>query len=379
MAAENLRRIPPTMASSISSRAYGISPTGASVEAWTLAGHGGVALEVITLGGIVTRLLAPGRDDAFDDVVLGFDNLDSYVAGHPYFGAITGRVAGRISSASFALNGRPYELARNDPPNHLHGGTCGFDKRIWSAASIARHDGAPSLRLTYHSPDGEEGYPGNVDVAITYTVTHDNAFLIESEAVSDRVTPLNLTHHSYFNLAGEQQGSIADHRLTLFADNFVPTDKHMTLSGHLTLVDRTNDFRCPSRLGDMIPDLYYQHGDLYALPTRRSGDMKLAACLEHPASNRTMKVFTTCDYLQLYTGRSLNGLCTGKSGVAYGPYAGMCLECEGYPDAANPELRNGILLQPGQVQRHTTAYAFSVRKDERKPISQAARNAVQVK
>jgi aldose 1-epimerase len=348
------------VASSISSCTYGVSPTGQLVDAWTLVGSGGVVLEVITLGGIVTRMRVPGRNSALDDVVLGFNDLDSYLAGHPYFGAIIGRVAGRISNAAFALNGQMHQLARNDPPHHLHGGPYGFDKRIWSAASITRHDGAPSLRLTYRSPDGEECYPGNVDVAITYTVTHDNVFLIESEAVSDQVTPLNLTHHSYFNLAGEQQVSIADHRLTIYADNFVPTGERMTLSGRLTPVEQSNDFRSPRRIGDMIPALFRQHGDLYALPSRRSGDMKLAACLEHPPSGRAMKVFTTCDYLQFYTGKSLDGSCSGKSGAVYGPYAGLCLECEGYPDAANPELRDGILLQPGQMQRHTAAYAFSV-------------------
>lgn len=366
------------MASSISSRAFGVTPTGEPVEAWTLAGHGGVVLEVITLGGIVTRMLAPGPDGAFDDVVLGFNNLDSYLAGHPYFGAIAGRVAGRITGAAFTLNGRICQLAPNDPPNHLHGGTCGFDKRIWSAASTTRHDGAPSLRLTYHSPDGEEGYPGNVEVAITYTVTHDNVFLIESEAVGDQVTPLNPTHHSYFNLAGKQQRSIADHHLAIFADSFVPTDEYMALSGRLTPVQQSNDFRCSRRLGDMIPTLFRQHGDLYALSSRRSGDMKLAACLDDPASGRAMKVFTTCDYLQLYTGKSLDGSCIGKHGVTYGPYAGLCLECEGYPDAANPNLRDGILLQPGQVQRHTTAYAFLTGTKETKPVSQTAHRATQI-
>src|SRR5208282_1053147 len=169
----------------------------------------------------------------------------------PYFGAITGRVAGRIANAAFTLDGHTYRLARNDGPNHLHGGIEGFDKRLWKATPIDREDGAPSLRLSYDSPDGEEGYPGNVRVAVTYTVTNQNEFLIESDAVSDRTTPLSLTYHSYFNLAGESSGSIADHRLEIFASEFVPVDEYMTLSGRLEATSRHgNDFLKPRRIGD---------------------------------------------------------------------------------------------------------------------------------
>ena len=171
------------MASPISSRIFGVLPAGQTVEAWTLTGRGGLVLEAITYGGIVTRLLAPAHDGRAVDVVLGFNDFDSYLGGHPYFGAITGRVAGRIANAAFTLDGDTYWLARNDPPHHLHGGLTGFDKRLWSAAPVHREDGAPSLRLKYMSPDGEEGYPGNVQVAVTYTVTDDNRFLIETEAV----------------------------------------------------------------------------------------------------------------------------------------------------------------------------------------------------
>ncbi len=355
------------MASPISSRTFGILPAGQTVEAWTLTGRGGLVVEAITYGGIVTRILTPDRNGGAGDVVLGFNDLDSYLSGHPYFGAITGRVAGRISDATFTLDGTTYRLARNDPPNHLHGGVEGFDKRLWNATPIDREDGAPSLRLSYHSPDGEEGYPGNVHVAVTYTVTDQNAFLIETEAVSDRTTPLSLTHHSYFNLAGESSGSIVDHRLEIFASGFVPVDEHLTATGRLEPTSLHGSvFQTPRRVGDAIGLLYQGHGDLYALPKqngpKQNGNVPwLAARLEDPASGRVMTVSTTESYLQLYTGSHLNCSTKGKSGAAYAAHAGICLECEGYPDAANIARRNGILLHPGQTQRHATAYAFSVR------------------
>jgi aldose 1-epimerase len=293
-------------------------------------------------------------------VVLGFNNLDSYLTRHPYFGAITGRVAGRIANAAFALDGCTYQLARNDPPNHLHGGVTGFDKRLWEAAPVDRADGAPSVRLTYASPDGEERYPGNLSVAVTYTVSDDNVFLIETEATSDKTTPLSLTHHSYFNLAGEASGSIANHVLTIFSGTVVPTDDKMTPCGRLEPVTAANDFRAPRRLGDAIPSLHLRHGNLYALPGRGDGGMVVAARLEDPASGRVLTVSTTEKYVQLYSGAYLDRQLPGKSGKVYPPFAGVCLECEGYPDASNEEMRKDILLHPGLIQRRTTAYAFSV-------------------
>jgi aldose 1-epimerase len=355
------------MASPISSRIFGVLPGGQTVEAWTLSGRNGLELEAITYGGIVTQLLAPDCNGNAGDVVLGFNDLDSYLNGHPYFGAITGRVAGRISNAAFTLDGNTYQLARNDPPNHLHGGIKGFDKRLWHASRVNRADGAPSLRLSYDSPDGEEGYPGNLRVTVTYTVTDQNEFLIETEAVSDRTTPLNLTHHSYFNLAGESSGSIADHWLEIFANEFVPVDENLIATGQLEATSRNgNLFQTPRRVGDAISLLYQGHGDLYALPKRdgpkdNENVLRLAARLEDPASGRVMTVSTTENYLQLYTGSHLNCSTKGKSGAVYAPHAGICLECEGYPDAANAERRADTLLHPGQSQRHATAYAFSVR------------------
>lgn len=352
------------MALSPRSRFFGQLPGGESVEAWTLTGSGGLQLEVITYGGIVTRLLAPDRKGRLADVVLGLSDLASYLAGHPYFGAITGRVAGRITGGRFTLDGKTYELARNQAPNHLHGGVEGFDKRVWTATPMDAPDGGSSLRLTYRSGDGEEGYPGNVDVTVTYAVTGNNDFSIETEAVTDRPTPFNITHHSYFNLAGEESGSIADHELQIHADKYVPADKRLTLLGRYASVNgQANDFRHSRRLGDAIPNLFLNHGDLYLL--RKSGGGRFsdklapAAGLVEPHSGRALNVSTTETHLQLYTGAAIDGTLVGKSGVRYRRYAGICLECHGYPDGANAPDFSDNILRPERPQRHTTIYAFS--------------------
>ncbi len=352
------------MALSLQSRLFGQLPSGEPVEAWTLTGSGGLQLEVITYGGIVTRLLAPDRDGRLADIVLGFRELESYLAGHPYFGTITGRVAGRVTGARFTLDGKTYELAQNQAPNHLHGGVEGFDKKIWTATPMDVPDGGSSLRLSYRSRDGEEGYPGAVDVTVTYTITGDNCFVIDTEAVTDRPTPFNITHHSYFNLCGEGSGSIADHELQIHADQYVPVDEHLTLLGRYESVSgHANDFRESRRLGAAIPNLFLNHGDLYLL--RKSGrgrfsdELAPAACLVEPHSGRALNVSTTETHLQLYTAAALDGTLTGKSGVRYGRHAGICLECHGYPDGANAPLFSDNILRPERPQRHTTMYAFS--------------------
>jgi aldose 1-epimerase len=329
-----------------------------------LRGSGGVELEAITYGGIVTRLLVPDQEGHQADVVLGFNTLEDYLAGHPYFGGMIGRVAGRIADARFALEGKSYNLCRNDPPNHLHGGLSGFDKKVWEAAPVARRDGAPSLRLSCCSPDGEEGYPGTVQVNVTYTVTNDNVFLIEVRAITDRSTPFALTHHSYFNLAGEGTDSVGEHELQIHADEVVPTDVHMTPLGRLeNVAGRSSDFRYHRRLGKAIPQLFQRHGDLYRLrPSRHDGSsypFVPAARLVHPESGRVLEVATTAPYLQVYTGVSLDGSLVGKSGMSYGSHAGLCLECQRYSDGANtPEMGNTI-LRVGERLYESTAYAFS--------------------
>jgi aldose 1-epimerase len=355
------------MTSSVTSRIFGFLPDGKAIEAWTLCGQGGLVLEVITYGAAVTRLLVPDWGGRVADVVLGFNHLDSYLADRAYFGAVIGRVAGRIPSARFNLEGRTYELAQNDPPNHLHGGGEGFNKKTWTASPMTdRPGGASSLHLTYHSPDGEEGYPGRVTTSVKYTVTDNNIFIVETEAVTDRPTPFSLTLHPYFNLGGESAGSIADHELQIYSDAFVFTDEGMTPLGRTgSVIGRSNDFRQLRNLGDAIPFLFQNHGDLYLVRGTEEKDARFkpvaAARLVHPASGRVLEVSTTEAYIQLYTGSCLDGSVMGKSGACYARHAGVCLECEGYPDGANTSSMGDIILRPGDTKRQTTAYAFSTR------------------
>jgi aldose 1-epimerase len=345
------------------SRCFGHLPTGESVESWAITGSGGLVAEVITYGGILTKLFAPGLNGHVDDVLLGFDRLDPYLADRAYFGAIVGRVAGRIPRARLILEGKTYELTQNEGTNHLHGGSEGFSRKLWRATpGVEQHD-RPSLRLEYYSQNGEEGYPGSVEVAVTYSVTPENVLQIRSEASSDQTTPLSLTFHPYFNLGGEGSGSIAGHELQIHADDFVAVDENMTPLDDLKSVTCDNDFRRSRNLGEAIPKLFRNHGDLYCIrrTVNREGVNGLApaARLIHQPSGRAMDVSTTATYLQLYTGVGLDGTLAGKLGVSYERYAGLCLECEGYPNGVNHPAIGDILLHPGQARNEVTQYAFS--------------------
>lgn len=351
------------MAASLTSRTFGFLPSGESVSAWTLTGHAGLQIEVLAYGGIVSRLLAPDRDGRVADVVLGYNDLNSYLKCEAYFGAIAGRVAGRISGGRFSIDGAEYRVAVNDPPNHLHGGVRGFNRRLWTGTPLASTGDEVSLRLARTSSCGEEGYPGTVQVTVTYTITAENIFRIATEGTTDSPTPFSLTHHSYFNLAGEGTSSVAGHNLQIFADCIVPTDPHMALLGRLEPVHAGNDFREPRALGAAIPQLYQNHGDLYQLRSVVEGEgtrsLVAAARLTEPASGRVLDVFTTNQYLQLYTGTSLDSSMLGKSGKPYKAHAGLCLECEGYPDGINVQQLGSILIEPGKPYRQVTEYAFS--------------------
>lgn len=352
------------MAPAPTSRIFGTAPDGGCVEAWTLVGAQGLTLEIITYGAAVTRLLVPDRDGRLADVVLGFDNLAAYCNHNAYFGSVVGRVAGRVSNAQFVLDGKSYELVTNDPPNHLHGGRRGFDKRIWHATPAENANGEPSLRLTYISSHLEEGYPGTLTVTVTYTITHDNTVIVETQGATDKPTPFSLTLHHYFNLAGEGSGSIADHELLIHADEFIQADEFMTLFGEpVTLTENQNDFRRPRNMGQAIPSLFRNHGDLYVIRRTSASDcpgaLRPAACLMHPGSGRVLEISTTATHLQLYTSTGLDGSLTGKSGAVYSQYSGVCLECEGYPDGANRPGLGDIILRPGNPRREVTRYAFS--------------------
>ena len=347
---------------SLSSEIFGSLPTGESVESWTIAGAGGLVAEILTYGGIVRRLFVPGRNGRLDDVVLGFNQLDSYLEDRAYFGAIVGRVAGRIPRARFILEGKTHELAANESTNHLHGGRAGFNKKRWKATPCVQDQDRPSLRLEYFSPDGEEGYPGSVQVAVTYTVTPDNSLFIQSEATSDRTTPFSLTYHLYFNLAGESAGTVAGHELQIHADQFVAVDENLAPLGELRDVTSSNDFRHLRRVEDAIPHLFQSHGDLYRihrLPGRDTPGCRVpAARLVHQSSGRVMEVSTTTTYLQFYSGVGLNGSLAGKHGSMYGRFAGVCLECEGSPLGVSDPSSGGALLCPGRLQSEVTQFSF---------------------
>jgi aldose 1-epimerase len=353
------------------SRHFGTLPTGEPVEAWTLTGASGLTVEVLTYGGIVTRLLYPFENGDWLDLVLGFRDLEPYLGRHPYFGAIVGRVAGRIPGACLIVEGEIFHLPANEAPHHLHGGEHGFDKKLWTATPTVTDEGSPSLQLTCTSPHGEQGYPGNVRVTVTYTITPDNAFVIDTHACTDRPTPLSLTHHSYFNLAGESSGSIANHSLQIDSDSFIEVNDDLAPSDRLrSVAGLPDDLRQSTPLAEALPRLTRDHGALYVVPRPAvAGEPVKIATLNHPASGRTLTCSTTQPLLQLYTASHFDGSITGKSGRPYQKYAGVCLECEGYPNGVNRPDLGDILLRPGTPQRHTTVYAFSSQPGKGQPLA----------
>lgn len=341
----------------ISRSLFGRTPEGADVCLYEIARASGASVRILDFGGIVQSVRVPDRSGRLGDVVLGGSDMGFYLRRHPYFGCITGRVAGRITHGQLEVGGRSYRLAVNNSPNHLHGGETGLDRRLWRAESA----GEEALVLRYRSPHGEEGYPGNVDLTVTYRFTEANELVIESEASTDLTTPVSLTNHSYFNLAGEGSGPVDEHLVEISADEFVPTDDELTLSGsRMPVQPGSNDLRQAARVGDLVKKLHLGHGDNYLLRSARQGELAVAARVTEPLSGRTLEVRTNERCLQFYTGAMLDGSFTGKSGVPYGPHAGLCLECQGYPDgASHPELGD-ILVHPGQPQRRMTVYAFGL-------------------
>ena len=312
----------------------------------------------------MTSLRIPDSRGRIEDLVLGFNELGPYAAGHPHFGAIIGRIAGRVTGGRLWVEGQVYPLACNDRTNHLHGGWVGLDKRIWKAQPLSRADGDPSLRLSYSSPDGEEGYPGSVDIRVTYTLTSKGAFIVETEASSDRPTPVSLAHHSYFNLAGEGSGDVLGHDVQILAEEYVPTGDALTLSDRREQVGGSGaDFRLPRRVKDALAELSGAHGDNYLLRgpgAPRPQGPTLAARVTENRSGRVLEVYTDESCLQFYTGVALDGTLTGKSGRPYGRHAGLCLECQGYPNATSVDTFGDILVRPDAPQRRLTIYAFSV-------------------
>ena len=340
---------------------YGKTADGMPVDMYVLTNAHGMKAKVITYGAILTDLEVPDRDGKVGNVVLGFDDLKGYLTAHPFLGATVGRVANRIAGGKFKLKGKTYRLAVNNGPNSLHGGKKGFDKVVWKAEVVRRKAG-PAVRFTYESPDGEEGYPGNLSLAVTYTLTDDNEIRIDYKATTDKATPVNLTNHSYFNLAGPQSGTILGHELMLAADKYTPVDDALIPTGEIKPVKGTPlDFTKPKKIGADIAEVKgdpngYDHNFVLRKGKKR---LKLTARVYEPKTGRVMVMYTTEPGVQFYTGNFLDGKVKGKGGVAYKKHQGFCLEAQHFPDAVHHANFPSIILEPGKTYRQTTVYKFS--------------------
>ncbi len=344
---------------------FGTAPDGKPVELYTLRNSAGIEARIMTYGGIIVSLKVPDKNGKLGDVVLGYDNLDSYVKNSPYFGALIGRYGNRIAKGHFTLDGKEYTLAINNGPNSLHGGLKGFDKRVWKATTQQSLDGA-QLVLNYTSPDGEEGYPGTLQVTAVYTIMRDNALRLEFTATTDKDTVVNLTQHSYFNLAGK--GNILNHIVTIPANKFTPVDSTLIPTGELRPVDGTPfDFRSPTAIGARIDqdDQQLKFGGGYDhnwVISKEMGKLDLMAKVYDPESGRVLDIFSTEPGLQFYSGNFLDGTITGKGGWTYERRAALAMEPQHFPDSPNQPEFPTTELKPGEVYHHTMMYRFSIQR-----------------
>jgi aldose 1-epimerase len=349
------------MAASVEKEISGKAHDGAPIEAYTLRSEGGAIAKVISYGATLVKMWMPDRDGNLSDVVLGFDAPESYTGPHPHFGGIIGRYANRIAKGRFTLDGKEYQLDINNPPNSLHGGKHGFDRRMWSAKPSSDPSTA-AVSFTYVSTDGEEGYPGNLSVDVTYTLTHNNELKIEYTARTDKPTPLNLTNHSYFNFRGS--GDILGHVLQLDADTYTPVDATLIPTGEIRPVAGTPlDFRKPVAIGARIAEIGGNPGgyDHNFIVNGKAGSLRHAARVHEPSTGRQMEVWTTEPGIQFYSGNSLDGSITGKKGIAYAKHSGFCLETQHYPDSVNHPKFPSVILRPGEVYNQVTVFRFSAR------------------
>lgn len=341
---------------------YGKLPDGTAVDLYTLANRSGMEVKITNYGGIIVSIKTPDRNGRMGDVVLGYDNLDGYVTKNPFFGCLVGRYGNRIGKARFSLSGVEYKLASNNGQNHLHGGLKGFDKQVWQARAL---DDATGLELKYLSRDGEEGYPGNLSVTVTYTLSDDNSLKIDYLATTDKETVLNLTNHSYFNLAGE--GDILGHEMMIDADRFTPVDSELITTGELRAVAGTPfDFLKPTPIGARIDaddeQVVFGKGyDHNFVLNHKPGEMGLVARVYEPKTGRQMEVSTTEPGVQFYTGNFLDGSIRGKSGRIVERRSGFCLETQHFPDSPNKPQFPSPVLKPGETYRTSTSFRFSAR------------------
>ena len=342
---------------------FGKTADGTPVSIFTLTNQRGMRTRIMTRGGTIVELHVPDKQGKTADVVLGFDNLAGYESdANAFFGCITGRVANRIARGRFKLDGKEYTLAINNPPNHLHGGVKrNLDKVVWNA-TVTEGGHGPAVRLAYSSPDGEEGYPGKLDITVTYSLGENNDLRIEYQAVTDKPTPVNLTNHSYFNLAGEGSATATDHELMIQADRYTVADETLIPTGEIASVAGTPlDFRTPRVIGERIEQLTntpYKGYDHNFVLNSQSGQLAMAARLRDPKSGRVLTVSTTEPGVQLYTGNFLNGQ-KGKGGKPYNHRGAVCLETQHYPDSVNRPEFPSVVLKPGETYRQVTVFAFS--------------------
>jgi aldose 1-epimerase len=355
-------------AASVTRASFGTTPDGTPVDVYTLTNAHGIRMRVLTYGGIVQSLETPDRAGKLDDVVLGFDDLQGYVKSSPYFGAIVGRYGNRIAGGRFTLDGKTYKLATNNGPNALHGGIKGFDKVVWAAQQF-KSDSGVGVVLTHTSPDGDEGYPGTLNAKVTYTLTDRDELAIDYEATTDKATPVNLTNHSYWNLAGEGARDILGHVLTIESSAIVPVDSTLIPTGSLMPVAGTPfDFRSPTAIGARIEDKHQQiqfgkgYDHTFVLDGARQNGVAHAAHVAEPTTGRTLDVYTTEPGVQFYSGNFLDGTITGKRGRVYGHRSGLALETHHYPDSPNRPNFPSTILRPGQTYRTHTVYKFGTEK-----------------
>ncbi len=334
---------------------------GKKVYQYTLTNDNGMKVKLITYGGIITQLWVPDKNGKPADVVLGYDSLQDYLDDSPYFGAIIGRYGNRIANGRFTLDGKTYQLATNNGPNHLHGGIKGFDKVVWNAKDFVEPD-RTGVVLSYFSKNGEEGYPGNLHAEVTYTLTNDNELKIDYKASSDAPTIINMTNHSYFNLAGQGNGDILDEQMQIMADRYLPVDQTLIPTGEERDVkESAMDFTVPRSIGDRIDEVEGGYDHNYVLNNYDS-TMRLVARVTDPKSGRTMEVYTDQPGLQFYSGNFLDGSLTGKGGKVYKKHYGFCLETQHFPDSPNHPGFPSVVLRPGHTYQTHTIYKFGVEK-----------------
>ncbi len=347
------------VAATVTSQVWGKTAAGEEVQLFTLAAQGGMEAKVINYGGILVSLKVPDKAGKLADVVLGFDTLEPYLGKHPHFGCITGRYANRIGGAAFQIDGVSYEVAANSGKNHIHGGKEAFDKKLWKAKILAEEN---AVELSYTSADGEEGFPGKLECTVTYSLSDQGVFAISYQAVTDKPTVVNLTNHSYFNLAGEGSGDVLGHELTIPAETYTPTDESLIPTGEIvSVLDTPLDFTTPQLIGARIEAKFkplqdgkgYDHN--YVL---KGPGLKLAARVKDPKSGRVMEVSTTDPAVQFYTGNHLKNV-SGKGGHVYAARNGFCLETQKYPDSPNKPQFPTAVVRPGEPYLHTTIFKFS--------------------